>query len=260
MRDFLEQAEKDLGDGVARARRLQRRELPKRFYKTVTVGEAESGFTVLLDGRPVRTPGKRTVALPARALAETLAAEWQAQTERIDPARMPHTRLVNTAIEGGAAAAPAFREDIVKFAGSDLLLYRADAPAELAARQEEIWGAALVQFAERFGTEFAPTVGIVHRPQPAESLAKVASLAAEFGPFALTALVSATGLTGSAILALGVAHGLFDRDFAWNAAHLDEDHNIAQWGEDAEAAARRAFRRAEFDAAVDLIEMVGIGL
>ncbi len=258
MRDLLDEAEENREDGFARARRLQRRELPKRFYAEVTVGAAAAGHTVLLDGRPLRTPGKTSVNVPARALADKLAAEWRAQGERIDPATMPLTRLVTTALEGGKGTAAALRKEIVKFGGSDLLLYRADAPAELAARQEEVWGTALATFTDRFGAEFAPTVGVVHREQPPESLEKVAALAAAFGPFALSALVSATGLTGSAILTLGVAHGLFDRNLAWAAAHLDEDHNIAQWGEDAEAAARRAYRRAEFDAAIDLIEMVGI--
>lgn len=258
MRELLEQADRNREDGFARARRLQKRELPRRFYKEVSVGEMAAGFAVLLDGRRLRTPGKAEVVVPARALAEKLASEWRAQAERVDPATMPLMRLVNTAVEGGTAAAPALCEEVVRYAGSDLLLYRADAPAELAARQAEIWGAALAQFGGRFGIEFAPTAGIVHRAQPPESLEKVASLAAAFGPLALTALVSATGLTGSAILALGVAHSLFERDFAWEAAHLDEDHNISQWGEDAEAAARRAFRRAEFDAAIDVIETVGI--
>lgn len=258
MRDILEDAAKHVEDGFGRAQKLQQRELPRRFYKQATVAPVDDGYAVQLDGRPIRTPGKALVAVPAEALAERLAAEWAAQGETIDPATMPFTRLVNTTVEAGDGVRDALIAEIVNFAGTDLTLYRAESPAELVARQQALWDRALSAFSERFDVRFEPTVGVVHREQPAETLERIGAVAAVFGPFALMALTSATGIAGSAVLTLGAVHGLFGRDFAWDAAHVDEDFNIAQWGEDHEAAERRRLRRADFDAAMDVIGMVGI--
>ncbi|MEX0859896.1 MAG: ATP12 family protein, partial [Cucumibacter sp.] len=252
-------ATKPRDDGYGRVQRTLRRELPKRFYKAATVGPAGNGrFAVHLDGSPIRTPGKAKVEVPSEALATRLAAEWAGQGARIDPATMPLTRLVNTAIESGATSMQALRAEIVRFAGSDLLLYRAEAPEELVAKQAEFWDKALDLFAERFGVTFVPAMGIVHHPQPQAMLVRIAAIVAGFGPFSLMALTSATAIAGSAILVLGAALDLFTRDFAWDAAHVDEDFNIVTSGADSEAAARRRYRRADFDAALDVVEMVGL--
>jgi len=245
-------------EGAQSVRNAQRRELPRRFFKEATVAPAQGGFAVLLDGRPIRTPGKALVAVPAEALAARLAAEWAAQGERIDPATMPLTRLVNTTVEAGTDATPGLRDEIVKFAGADLVLYRVDGPADLVARQEAFWDEALAVFSARFDVVFAATVGVVYKAQPPETLERMEAIVSTLGHFSLMALTSATAITGSAVLALGAAHRLFDRDFAWVAAHVDEDFNVARWGEDAEAAARRNARRVDFDSAMTVVEMVGL--
>ncbi|NGP17752.1 ATP12 family protein [Devosia aurantiaca] len=129
MRDQLEDAQKHINDGYGRAQHLNKVELPKRFYKAVDVARSAEGFSVTLDGRQVRTPGKKVpVIVPALSVAQTMAEEWAAQGEFIDPATMPMVRLVNSAVESGAEMIPEFRAEVIKFAGNDLLLYRADTP------------------------------------------------------------------------------------------------------------------------------------
>ncbi len=255
MRDQLEEAHQHRDDGYGRAQHLNRVELPKRFYKDVAAGPVDGGFVVTLDGRPVRTPGKKlAVVVPAAPIATAMAAEWAAQGEFIDPSTMPMVRLINSAIESGEEMIPAFREEVVKFASSDLVLYRAESPQELVSEQELAWDSALTTLAGHFGVTFQPTMGIMHQSQPKATLDRLAEALAEENLFVLTALVSITGLTGSGLLAMGLWHKLFSPDRVWKAAHVDEDYQIGQWGEDEEAAQRRAKRRVEFDTAVSVLD------
>ncbi|WP_029039810.1 ATP12 family chaperone protein [Cucumibacter marinus] len=257
MREFLEDAHAHRDDGYGRAQKHAQRQLPKRFYKTADVAEGEGGlFRVLLDGKPIKTPGRATVEMPSKALAEKVAGEWGSQGEFIDPALMPFTRLVNTSVESGEQVIPALRAEIVKYAGTDLLLYRADGPDSLVERQAEHWDKALADFARRFDIRFVATTGIMHQQQSEETLTRVDRLTEGFGVFSLMAVTSITAITGSAVLSLGLAHDLFERDAAWAAAHVDEDFNISQWGEDSEAAARRSKRREDYDAALDILGYV----
>lgn len=255
MREFLDDAYAHRADGYGRAQAHAKRELPKRFYKTAAVMAAEGGFAVGLDGKVPRTPGMKQVVVPTAAIAEAMAAEWAAQGEVIDPETMPMVRLVNSAIEAGAEAMPALRAEIVKYAGNDLLLYRADAPEALVARQEEIWDAALVKLARHFGVSFQPTIGISHQPQPSATLARVDQILASEPLLPLTAMNAITSITGSGLLALAVRQGLLTADEAWLAAHVDEDYNISLWGEVDEITERRAKRRREFDAAIHLLSL-----
>lgn len=257
MRDFLEDAEqhRDAGRGRASAGSLAT-ELPRRFYRETGVAPAEGGFAVTLDGRPTRTPGRVPVVVPSEALAQRMAAEWGAQGERIDPATMPVVRLVNSAVESGVEKLPAFRDEIVGYAGNDVLLYRADSPQELVAAEEKLWDAALVKLARHFGVAFQPTIGIIHQPQPAATLKRLSEALAGETLLPLAALVSITTLTGSGLLAIGLRHGLFTPDEVWTAAHVDEDHNLRLWGAVEEAVARRTQRRGEFDAAVSVVEAI----
>ncbi len=257
MRDQLDDIQKHLNDGYGRAQHLNKVELPKRFYKDVAAGPVEGGFVVTLDKRPVRTPGKKLpVVVPAAAIATTMAAEWAAQGEFIDPATMPMVRLINSAIESGEENNPALRAEIIKFAAGDLLLYRADSPQELVSEQEVAWDGALVSLARHFGVSFQPTFGILHQPQPQATLDRMAEALVSENLFTLIAMVSITGLTGSGLLAMGLWAKLFSADQVWRAAHVDEDYQISQWGEDEEAAERRATRRVEFDTAVAVLEAV----
>jgi chaperone required for assembly of F1-ATPase len=256
MREYLEDAAKHMDDGYGRAQKHARQELPRRFYKDVGVGTVGEGFAVTLDGRSPRTPGQKPVVVPHEALARAMASEWAAQGEFIDPETMPFVRHVNSAIEAGEERAQAFRDEIVKYAGSDLLLYRADSPRELVAEQERLWDEALVRLARHFGVGFQPTIGILHQPQPAATLARLAGALESEGLIPLVAMVSITGITGSGLLALGLRHSLTTTDEAWAAAHVDEDHNIRLWGEVEEATERRQKRRRDYDAAAAILEML----
>ena len=230
--------------------------VPTGFTTPRGVAPVDGGFAVTLDGKPTRTPGMKPVVVPVAPLATAMAAEWAAQGEFIDPATMPLVRLVNSAIESGEERVIALREEVVKYAGNDLLLYRTDTPQELVAEQERLWDSALVRIARHFGVGFQPTIGIIHQPQPEATLARLAAVLEGEGLLVMTALVSITTLTGSGLLALAFWHRLLSADEVWEAAHVDEDHNARVWGEDAEATLRRQKRRREFDAAVQVLEFL----
>lgn len=255
MRDLLNEVEDGADDAVARARAAQRTPLPKRFYTEVTVGEAEGGFTVLLDGRPIRTPARGLLLAPTRALAEAMAKEWAAQGEEIDPFAMPLTRLVNVALDRVAREVETVRADVVSYAGTDMLLYRAEGPQGLLERQTRHWDGVLDWMSGTHGARFFLAQGVLHVAQPEAALEQVRALVPE-GPLKLAAVHSMTTLTGSALLALAVLKGRLNAEAAWAAAHVDEDWNIAQWGEDELAMARRAARRVEMDAAVELLRLL----
>jgi len=258
MRDLLEGIEDGVpgDDPVARARAAQRTPLPKRFYTEVSVGEGEGGFTILLDGRPVRTPARGLLRAPTRALAEAMAAEWAAQDTEINPFLMPLTRLVNVALDRVGPEAEAVRDEVVRYAGTDMLFYRADGPQKLVARQARSWDPVLDWMSGTHGARFFLSEGVQHVTQPADALARVAGRV-PLDPLRLAAIHSMTTLTGSALLALAVAEGALDVDAAWAAAHVDEDFNREQWGEDEIAARRRAARRTEMDAAARLLGLLG---
>ena len=256
MRDLLNDLENSPlsdPDPVRRAQNQMRQPLPRRFYETAEVAGTEEGFAVRLDGKPVRTPGRALLALPSAAAAALVAGEFAAQGETLDPMTMPVLRLANSAIDGVAADIQAVLDDIVRFSGSDLLCYRADSPALLVARQAEAWDPVLDWARRALGARFYLAEGVVHVEQPAEALDAVRRwLEARREPFRLSAIHVMTTLTGSALLALAVEAGAATPEAAWAAAHVDESWNAEHWGEDAEAAARHATRRRDFDAAVAL--------
>lgn len=253
MREFLEEAEEHRNDGYGRAQHHVKQDLPKRFYKEVGVGSAPDGFAVTLDGRSPRTPGQKPVVVPQKALAEAMAEEWAAQAEFIDPKTMPIVRLVNSAIEAGDERLQALRDEIVKYAGNDLLLYRADTPRELVAEQERVWDEALVRIARHFDIGFQPTIGILHQAQPAATLERLDAALAETGLLEIVTLNSLTGITGSGLLSIALREGLMTPEEVWAAAHVDEDFNIRLWGEVEEATERRAKRRLDYDAAIRVL-------
>ncbi|UIJ73800.1 ATP12 family chaperone protein [Aurantimonas sp. HBX-1] len=227
-----------------------RPELPKRFYAGVAVAEGEGGHAILLDGRPVKTPARRPLAIRSRAVADAVAAEWDAQQERIDPATMPVTRLVNTVVDAIADDPAPVRDDVARYAETDLLFYRAADPARLVERQRERWDPILEWAHRSIGARFLLAEGVMHVAQPEPSLRAVAArLAAIDDPFAVAAMHQVTTLTGSALLALALADGHVSAEEAWSLAHLDEDWNIEQWGADAETEARRQLRWEEMQAA-----------
>jgi chaperone required for assembly of F1-ATPase len=224
--------------------------LPKRFYETADHAPAEEGgFLIRLDGRAVRTPGKARLVVPDEAVAAAIVAEWAAQGEFIKPASMPLTRLANSAVDGVVGAMEETRAEVLRYAGSDLLCYRADTPEQLAALQEEKWGPLLDWMQQQFHARFMLAAGIVHVEQFPETIEAVDRAIGDLDVFRIAALNTVTTLTGSAILALAVLHGRLTAEEAWALAHIDEDYQIALWGEDEEASARRAARWREMQAA-----------
>jgi chaperone required for assembly of F1-ATPase len=235
------------------ARRSLRRPVRRRFYEAATVREGEGGFGVLLDTKPVRTPARRLLAAPKRRIAEAIAAEWNGQGDIVDPAAMPLTRLANAIIDGVAPAPQPVADEIAKYIASDLVFYRAAAPDGLVARQAEAWDPVLAWTREILGARFICAEGVVYVTQPQPALA-AARAAIPHEPWALGALNSITTLTGSALIALALAAGHLTVEEAWAAAHVDEDWNLAQWGEDTLALARRAARFAEMQVAALILE------
>ena len=256
MRDILSDLSGELSDPdpVRRAQIQMKRPLPKRFYKAVSVAPSEGGLAVLLDGRPVRTPATKLLAVAEPKIAERLRAEWGGQGEMIDPATMPVTRLVNTALDGVADNRAAVLEEIVSFAGTDMICYRADSPEGLVERQRAGWDPVLRWAADSRGARFILAEGVIHQTQPAPAIdAFRAALQAYGEPLPLACLHTVTTLTGSAVLALALAEGHLDADRLWDLAHIDEDWQIEQWGTDEEAFHRRSLRRREFDVAAGVL-------
>ncbi|QDY99639.1 ATPase [Nitratireductor mangrovi] len=259
MREILS----DLEDGsnlsdinpMKRAQKQMRQPLPKRFYKEATHVADDEGYEIRLDGKPVRTPGRSRLLLPNADAARLVADEFAAQRELIDPASMPVLRIANTVIDGVMQDPQAVLEDLLRFASSDLVCYRAESPERLVELQAAAWDPVLDWATVRLGARFVLAEGVMHVEQPRESIAAVGThLRARPDPFRLACLHVMTTLTGSALIALACEDGAIGFDTAWSAAHVDEDWNIAQWGEDAEAASRRATRQADMAGAFALLE------
>jgi len=254
MRDLFEDIFKNAPlDPVQAARRAVRPHLRRRFYQRAEVEDADGEFRIVLDGRPVKTPARRTLAAPARALAQALAAEWDAQRDVIDPAKMPLTRLANTIIDGVTDAPSAVADEVKRYLACDLVFYRAPGPAGLVAWQAEAWDPVLAWVRETLGARFVLAEGIAFVAQPAQSLA-AASSAIPTDPWRLGAMHAVTTLTGSALIAIALARGALSVDAAWAAAHVDEDWNMKFWGRDALALERRAARFSEMQAAATVLE------
>lgn len=233
----------------------------KRFYKTVTAeaGGQGEGAVIRLDGRLLKTPAKAEMRLPNLALAEAIAEEWRAQTDTIRPQSMPLTQLAATAIDRVAVDPRFAHEDIVRYGDTDLLSYRAEAPVELAERQAAVWQPLLDWFRERYDVQLNVTSGIMAVAQPAALAPRLERICAGLDPYRLTALHGITTNTGSVILGLALLDGRLDAESTHRAALIDELHQVAQWGEDAEAAARRAGLLADLQATARFLALLRHG-
>ncbi len=223
-----------------------KRPKPKRFYKTVSVKEEGSEYTLLLDERVVKTPMKNTLKVPAKALAIAASQEWDAQKEHIDPGTMLLTKLINTALDRVSPMRRAIIDEITSFAGTDLLCYRALEPKSLVEKEAAHWDQYITWLRTTHQITLQTTSGITHVEQAGEELEKLHNLLGDFDDFALTAAHNITTLTGSAILTLALLAGEAEASAIWQAAHVDEDYQAEQWGLDEEAAARCKRRHAEF--------------
>ncbi len=239
-------------DPVEAARRTVRPALRRRFYEKAGVAAAAGGYAVQLDGKPVHTPARRVLAAPSVALAEAIAAEWDAQRDLIEPAKMPLTRLANSIIDGVADQPAPVAAEVARYLQSDMLFYRATGPDELVARQAQLWDPVLNWAAQTLGVFFQCTAGVTHIVQP-QAAVDAARTAIPDDPWRLGAAHVATTLTGSALIALALARGFLSADAAWAAANVDEDWNMEKWGRDELALERRANRLAELKAAATVL-------
>ena len=203
----------------------------------------EGGFGVALDGKPVRTPGRKPLTVASRALAEAIAAEWRGQGDKIEPATMPLTRLASTALDLVPEHRPAIVGEVAGYAETDLVCYRAETPTELVERQHGAWQPLLDWAAERYGAALAVTAGVVPRPQPREALAALRRAVEAQDDQSLVALHAATVAAGSLVIGLALTEGRIDAAAAFDLSQLDETFQIERWGEDSEATRRRAALR-----------------
>lgn len=219
---------------------------PKRFWSETRVQACDGGFTVVLDGRSVRTPAKAAFVLPSRALAERCAAEWDAQDARIDPNVMPMTRTANSAIDKVGAQHGEVAELLAAYGDSDLTCYRADAPEGLVAAQAAAWDPLLDWLEESLGVRLQPRTGIMHRPQDPAALARLTQEVHQLDAFLLAGFHDLVSLSGSLVIGFAVARGRLDPAEGWTLSRIDEDWQARLWGEDEEAAAQAALKRQAF--------------
>jgi len=228
----------------------------KRFYKQARVKPAAGVHGVALDGRFVKTPGKRHLVVPSLALATAIAAEWESQQSEIRRETMPLTRLAGVTIDRSAAEREAIVRQVAHYAGTDLVCYRATHPPALTARQQAVWQPLIDWASARYVAPLVVTNGVIPTGQSAASLAAFADAVAAHDDFSLTALHVATAACGSLVIALALFEGHVDAREAFAASQLDESFQIEAWGEDAEQAKRRAAIAAEIGAAAQFIALV----
>jgi chaperone required for assembly of F1-ATPase len=228
----------------------------KRFYKNAEAVASAGGVAILLDGRPVKTPGRRPLMLPTEELAEAVAAEWNDQSEDIDPRAMPLTGLANAAIDRVTPDPAAFARGLAQYGESDLLCYRAEGPQLLVRRQAEHWDALLDWARLRFDIALETVCGVMHRPQPPASIAMLHAAVAARDPFRLAGLSPLVTVGGSLIIALALSEGAIGLEEGWAAATLDEQWQIEQWGEDSLAIQALTARRRDFDAAYRFLTLL----
>lgn len=212
---------------------------PRRFYEAVSVAAAEGGHVVRLDGKDLRSPAKHPLLLPTRALADAIAAEWQAQTDKILPSTMPLMQLAATAVDRVMPARATIIADVAGYAGTDLVCYRAEQPPALVQRQAHHWDPLIDWLRRRYDVSLVVTAGIVAVSQPPATLTVLTRRVAAFPDFALAAFASLVGATGSLVIALALADGEITPEQAAHAAQLDELFQTERWGADAEAVERR---------------------
>ena len=228
----------------------------KRFWKEVDVVEDGGGWTVQLDGRPVRTPARAAFVVPACALADAIAEEWRSVEGEIDPRAMPLTGLTNAAIDRVAPERLTFAGGLARYAEADLACYRAEWPPELVERQGQAWDSLLGWARRRYDVDFCATSGLMHVPQPQTTIERLAYEVAALDAFRLAGLSPLVTTGGSLIAALAVLEKAISPDEAWGAVSIDDRWQLEQWGSDAEAETALENRRCDFMAAARLLELL----
>jgi chaperone required for assembly of F1-ATPase len=231
----------------------------KRFYKQAAVLSDADGFGVALDGKPIRTPGGQRLLLPVEALAAAIAGEWQEQPAERDirPSEMRLMRLAATGIDRVPPQRAKVIDDTAKYAGTDLLCYRADGPDDLVVRQHRAWQPVLDWAAERYGVGLLVQTGLLHHTQPEDTLRRYREEVARHSNLGLCGLFNLTASCGSLLLGLAIAEGRLDAGAGYEAAEVDALYQAERWGEDPEAARRRAGIRADIAAAATFLALLG---
>jgi chaperone required for assembly of F1-ATPase len=227
----------------------------RRFYASAAV--ADDGGGVMLDERRLRTPRGGVFAAPTRALAEAIAAEWNAQIDHILPASMPMTQLAFAAIDHTPARRDELADYVAKFGETDLVSHRAEAPAPLMGRQAMLWNPLVAWSAHDLGVILPVVTGVAPSPPDAESLETLRAHAAAADDFQLTALAQAAGAAGSAVIAFALLHGRLTPETAFAAAALDDLWCLENWGDDAEASARLDRQRVELENVARFLALLG---
>jgi len=218
----------------------------KRFWSEATVEASESGFSVLLDGRPVKTPAKTHLVVPTDAMAQAIAAEWDAQEEAIDPLTMPVTRGANAALDKVSIQFNEVADMLVEYGDTDLLCYRAEGPEGLVQRQISLWDPMLDWAHEVYGARLLPAQGVIHVAQDQTALARLSEPVRAMTAFELAGFHDLVGISGSLVLGLAVTQGRLPAKEAWSLSRLDEDWQIEQWGSDEEAEAVAEKKKTDF--------------
>ncbi|HEX3065571.1 MAG TPA: ATP12 family protein [Dongiaceae bacterium] len=228
----------------------------KRFYREVAAEQNGWGWRVTLDGRPIKTAASRPQIVPSAALARALAAEWDGQDDSIDPARFVLRDMADYAIDVVATGRPEVQRAILGFAESDTLCYRGDPDEALWAHQEQQWEPLLAAAESRWDIHFVRVCGIIHRPQPPATLARLTAVVAAQDDFTLAALHTLTSLAASLVLGLAALESDADVPALWAAAHVEEDWQAELWGRDEEAKARQTQRGTIFAAAAEFVRLL----
>lgn len=231
----------------------------KRFWKEVSVEQAEGGWRVALDGRPIRTQGGAAQVVPTRPLAEALAAEWAAQGEEVDPKRLVLRDLADYAIDQVAPDTAAAIARLLPYAETDTLCYRADPDEPFYRRQRDAWEPLVAACEARHGIRLERVGGVIHRPQPPETIARLKDLLGERDPFQLAALETATSLAASLVAGLAALEDRTDSDALFAAANCEEDWQAELWGWDPQAEERRAARLETFRQAAEFARLARSG-
>jgi chaperone required for assembly of F1-ATPase len=228
----------------------------KRFWKVAEVVESDGGYGVALDGRPVKTPARAELVVPTRELADAIAAEWNGSGDNVDPRVMSLTGLANAAIDRVAPDKDSFAASLARYAESDLTCYRAEGPDVLVARQAESWDALQAWARRRYDVDFTCISGVMHAPQPEETVRKLGHAVAALDAFHLAGLSPLVTIGGSLVAGLAVIEEMMPAEDAWEAVSLDDRWQLEQWGDDPEARAALDARRRAFLAAAQFIALL----
>ena len=228
----------------------------KRFWKSADLVAADGGWAIALDGRGLKSPARGELIIPTKALAEAISGEWNGSGDEVDPRAMPLTGLANAAIDRIAPDRENFAAGIAQYGETDLLCYRADGPETLVNRQSESWDALLAWARRRYDVDFECRAGIMHVPQPQDTVLKLAHAVIALDSFQLAGLSRLVTIGGSLVAGLAVLEEMMPAEAAWEAVSLDDRWQLEQWGDDPEAQAALDARRRDFLAAARFLALL----